>query len=245
MTCLDFENRLNDLLDRRQPELPKELAAHTAHCAACREMQSRLIELQKAVATWSDILPANSMTDVVLRRLQAERDAAPSGFVAQISRQPSRESHAPVHRHSSFHRGTALLSSALALVIALGIGWRISNNVSFAKRQNPAPNPMMVAVMQRPETVTPLNQAGDRQLDVLLHDARNAYAALASQAWQQVATADVLLPSSDVPSPFDRERSVDDVSESLSRPLAPLSRDLREAVDSWFQQIFNSQDPST
>lgn len=244
MTCLDFEHRLNDWLDRRQRDLPEELAAHMTHCAACREMHSRMLQMQSAVTTWRDSLPTTSMSDVVLRRLRPEQDAAASDFTVRPFRPASRESHVPTHRHSPFHRGSALLSSALALVIVIAIGWRVSSNVSFAKRQSPAPNPMLVAVPQRTEAVTPLTQAGDRQLDVLLHDARDAYAALASQAWQQVSTADVLLPSGDVPSPFDREHSTDEVSESLSRPLAPIGRDLREAVDSWFQQIF-SQDPST
>jgi hypothetical protein len=245
MTCLDFENRLNDWLDRRQQVLPDELAAHTAYCAACREMHSRMLQMQRAVTTWRESLPTTSMSDVVLRRLRLEQDAAASDFAVRVSRSVPRESHVPAHRHSPLHRGSALLCSAAALVIVIGIGWRVSSNVSFAKRQNLAPNSMMVAVTQRPEAVTPLNQAGDRQLDVLLHDARDAYAALASQAWQQVSTADVLLPSGDVPSPFDREHSADEVSESLSRPLAPIGRDLRETVDSWFQQIFSNQDPST
>lgn len=245
MTCLDFENRVNNLLDRRQQDLPAELATHVAHCAACREMHSRLTQLQDAVSTWREPLPFTSLADTVLQRMQAEQIAAATTTAVRTSRPESHASHVPSHRHSPLHRGAALLCSALALVIIAGIGLRVSSNVSFVKRQGPSQNLVAVTPTQRPDTVTPVDQAGDRQLDVLLHDARDAYVALASQAWQHVSTADVLLPSGDVPNLFDREGSTDDVSESLSRPLAPLGKELREAVDSWFQQLFNNQDPST
>ncbi len=245
MTCLDFEKRLNDLLDRRQRDLPAELATHIAHCAACHETHSRLNQLQDAVASWRNPLPYTSLADTVLQRMQMEQIAAPPATAVRTSRPESQVSHVPSHRHSPLHRGSALLCSALALVIAAGIGLRVSSNVLFVKRQGPSQNLVAVTPTQRPEVVVPLDQSGDRQLDVLLHDARDAYVALASQAWQQVSTADVLLPSGDVPNPFDREGSTDDVSESLSRPLAPIGKELREAVDSWFQQIFNNQDPST
>ena len=245
MTCLDFENRLNDLLDRRQQDLPAELTTHITHCVACREMHSRLTQLQDAVATWRELLPSTSLADTVLQRMQVEQIAAPTTTAVRISRPESQVAHVPSHRHSPLHRGSALLCSALALVIVAGIGLRVSSNVSFVKRQGPSQNLVAVTPTQRPDTATAVDQAGDRQLDVLLHDARDAYVALASQAWQQVSTADVLLPSGDMPTPFDREGSTDDVSESLSRPLAPLGKELREAVDSWFQQIFNNQDPST
>lgn len=245
MTCLDFENRLNDLLDRRQQDLPAELTTHITHCVACREMHSRSTQLQDAVATWREPLPSTSLADTVLQRMQVEQIATPTTTAFRTSRPESHVSPAPSHRHSPLHRGSALLCSALALVIAAGIGLRVSSNVSFVKRQGPSQNLVAVTPTQRPEAVPAIDQSGDRQLDVLLHDARDAYVALASQAWQQVSTADVLLPSGDVPNPFDREGSTDDVSESLSRPLAPLGKELREAVDSWFQQIFNNQDPST
>lgn len=247
MTCLDFENRLNDLFDRRQKDLPEELVAHMAHCAVCREMQTRLNQLQDAFTSWRVSVPPTPLADAVLQRLQTERDAAASDVVVRKSRPATEALHIPSHRHSPLHRWSAMLLSALALVIMAGIGWRVSSNVLFAKRHGDSANQIAMAPTQRPdpEAVTPLDQAGDRQLDVLLHDARDAYAALASQAWQQVSTTEMLLPSGDVPNPFDRERSTDEVSDSLSRPLAPLGRELRDAVDAWFQQIFNNQDPST
>ncbi|MBC7816771.1 MAG: hypothetical protein IAG10_07780 [Planctomycetaceae bacterium] len=85
----------------------------------------------------------------------------------------------------------------------------------------------------------------DRQLDVLMHDARDAYVALASQAWQDVSTANVLLPSADAATPFNVDESAAGVPETLSLPLAPYGRELRDAVDSWLQQVFQNQDSST
>ena len=122
MTCFDIQNRVQELLDHRQRELPIELAAHMTHCAACHD-------------DWQHLLR--------------------------------------------------------------------------------------------------------------LHDAREAYVALASQAWQQVSAVDLLLPPASIATPFNGDAATQGVSEPLSRPLAPLGEELRDAVDSLFQQVFNSQDSAT
>lgn len=233
MTCLDFENRLQEFFDHRQQELPDELGTHIAHCPACREMQKRFQQLQVAAANWREQSPTIELADVVLRRLLIE-----GNLIISASRSPS-------HRHSPLAGWMALLASALALVVTLGIGWRVSSNVSFAKRQTSSQTQIANTPLKTFEPAIDPAPAGDRQLDVLVHDARDAYAALASQAWQQVSATNVLLPPTDTPNLFGGEGSTDDVSESLSRPLAPLGKELREAVDSWLQQVFNSQDSST
>jgi hypothetical protein len=139
----------------------------------------------------------------------------------------------------------AVLASALALLIAIGIGWQVSGNVLFTNRQNPSQNQFVRTPLKRVEPTRTPDPIGDRQLDVLLHDARDAYAALATQAWQQVSAADMLLLPANTSDSFGIDGSTDEVSESLSRPLAPLGKELREAVDSLIQQVFNSQDSST
>lgn len=240
MTCLDFENRLQECFDLRQQELPDELCTHTAHCPACREMQERFQQLQVGVANWREQSPTVELADAVLRRLQTEHN-----LVISASRSTSDGQRSPSHRHSPLAGWMALLASALALVIAVGIGWRVSSNVSFAKRQTSSQTQIANTPVKRLEPVSDPAPIGDRQLDVLVHDARDAYAALASQAWQQVSATNVLLPPTDTPNLFGGEGSTDGVSESLSRPLAPLGKELREAVDSWLQKVFNSQDSST
>lgn len=240
MTCLDFENRLQEFFDLRRQELPDELCTHIAHCPACQEMQERFQQLQAATVNWRKQSPTVDLADAVLRRLSTERDLIIPG-----SRSTSDGLRSPSHRHSPLAGWMALLASALALVIAVGIGWRVSGNVSFAKRQTSSQTQITHTPVKRLEPVSDPAPTGDRQLDVLVHDARDAYAALASQAWQQVSATNVLLPPTDTPNLFGGEGSTDGVSESLSRPLAPLGKELREAVDSWLQQVFNSQDSST
>lgn len=240
MTCLDFENRLQEYFDLRQQELPDELRTHIAHCSACREMQERFQQLHVAVAKWRVQLPTVDLADSVLQHLPTEHGLATLVF------QSTRDGlHRPGHRHSSLAGWMALLVSALSLVAAIGIGWRVSSNVSFANRQTSSQTQIANAPLKRLEPVSEPPPMGDRQLDVLVLDARDAYAALASQAWQQVSATNVLLPPTDTPNLFGGEGATDGVSESLSRPLAPLGKELREAVDSWLQQVFSSQDSST
>ncbi|HLQ46513.1 MAG TPA: hypothetical protein VK137_17345, partial [Planctomycetaceae bacterium] len=85
----------------------------------------------------------------------------------------------------------------------------------------------------------------ERQLDVLLHDAREAYAALASQALQQVSAANLLLPPAEIATPFRGAEAVNGLPDSLPRPFAPLGHELRQVWDSLIDQVFTSQDSST
>lgn len=217
-------------------------------CSACREMRQQLLQLQNAAANWRSRRPVTvhprpvELADVILQRLQVENCTTSDSAVPLSSRLVSDGLRNPSRPLAGW---TALFAAALALVIATGIGWRVSGNVLFAKR-HASVQVQTAAVPARPsELTTTAASGGDRQLDVLLHDARDAYASLASHAWQQVSTANVLLPPAGAPNPFSDADSANSASESLSRPLAPLGKELREAVDSWLQQVFNSQDSST
>ncbi len=230
MTCLDFENRVQELLDLRQTELPGELSAHATHCAECHKLWGHLQQLQHSVAAWQTWSPTVTLADAVLQRL-------PVDFETTANRQivTTRPACSPL---SGF---VVLLASAATLLIALGIGWRISSNATYANRQ---PSAAALAANHL-VSVTALAPAADRQLDVLLHGARDAYAALASQAWQEVSTTNVLLPPTDSAAPFSGDDPAASVPETLSRPLAPYGRELRDTVDSWLLQVFQNQDSST
>ncbi len=229
MTCLDFENRVHELLDHRQTELPDELSAHAAHCAACHDLWRDLQQLQHAVEAWQAVSPTAALADAVLQRLTVEfKTTADTQIVT------TRPACSPL---TGF---MVLLASAAALLVALGIGWRFSSNATYANRQSSSAT--AVAANQPATSSAPVT---DRQLDVLLHDARDAYVALASQAWQEVSTTNMLLPPADAATPFNVDDPAASVPETLSRPLAPYGRELRDAVDSWLQQVFQNQDSST
>ena len=231
MTCLDFENLAHELLDHRQTELSGELSAHAEHCAACHELWGHLQELQRAVAAWRTVSPTVTFADAVLPRLPVEfKTTANTQIVTTRS------------ACSPWAGFVVLLASAATLLIALGIGWRVSSNATYANRQ---PSTATALAVNHSEMITPSVPATDRQLDVLLHDARNAYVALASQAWQEVTTTNMLLPPADAATPFNGDDSAAGVPETLSRPLEPYGRGLRDAVDSWLLQVFQNQDSST
>lgn len=236
MTCFDFQNRVHELLDRRQRELPNELAAHMTHCVACHDDWQHLLRLHDAAAIRRASLPSPLLADRVLEQLRNE-SGSQTFETARFAISP-RPNVSP-YRDVPLTRLAALLLSALTLLMAVGIGWKISSNVEFAKRQNSSANAVAVAATVSSEFVN------DRQLDVLLHDAREAYVALASQAWQQVSAVDLLLPPANVAVPFNGDAATQGISEPLSRPLAPFGAELRDAVDSLFHQVFNSQDSAT
>lgn len=230
MTCLEFEIRVQELLDLRQTKLPDELSAHAMHCATCHELWGHLQQLQHAVVAWQTWSPTVTLADAVLPRLPVDFETTANTQIVT-----TRPACSPL---SGF---VVLLASAATLLIALGIGWRVSSNATYANRQ---PSAAALAANQS-ESVTALAPAADRQLDVLLHDARDAYAALASQAWQEVSTTNVLLPPTDSATPFSGDAPAASVPETLSRPLAPYGRELKDAVDSWLLQVFQNQDSST
>ena len=229
MTCLDYENRVHELLDHRQTELPDELSAHAAHCATCHELWGHLQQLQHAIEAWQTSSPIAALADAVLQRLPVEFKTTANTQV--VTTRPA---------CSPFAGFVVLVASAATLLIALGIGWRVSSNATYANRQ-----PTSATAVAANQSVTSSVPVTDRQLDVLLHDARDAYVALASQAWQEVSTTNLLLPPADAATPFNVDDSAASVPETLSRPLAPYGRDLRDAVDSWLQQVFQNQDSST
>ncbi|MFM9966519.1 MAG: hypothetical protein ACKV2Q_35525 [Planctomycetaceae bacterium] len=235
MTCLDFENRVHELLDHRQSELPDELSAHAARCAACQKLWGELLQLEHAIAAWQVRTPPSTvaLADTVLLRLPIKSESPADTQI--VTTRPA---------CSPMAGFVVLLASCAALLIALGIGWRVSSNAMFANRQSLSATRTAVAT-NHSESATSAVPVTDRQLDVLLHDARDAYVALASQAWQEVSTADLLLPPTDTSTPFRVDDSAVGVPDSLSVPLAPYGRDLRDAVDSWLQQVFQNQDSAT
>ena len=231
MTCLNFENRVQELLDCRQIELPDDLAAHVVHCSVCHELWRHLQQLEQVIDVWRAPPPSLGLAEVVLQRLPIEFQTTSQ---SQIS--TTRPACSPL---AGF---VVLLASAAALLIAFGIGWRVSSNAAYSNRQTVSTTTLAAKTT---EVLPSSASSTDRQLDVLLHDARDAYFALASQAWQDVTSAHVLLPPPDIAIPFNVDDSTTIAPESLSLPLAPFGREIQDAVDSWLQLFFQNQESST
>lgn len=231
MTCFEFEERLQAQLDRRQSELSAESEAHAAACGACRKLREQFQQIDAAVVVWRNRLPVVDLTESVLQDLEAgQQQIHRAGTLARRTTDGGQEcsSHKPNDSRSGI---AALFVSAIALLVMLTAGWQMSRKTLIARHQS-AP---------RIETaVVPV-----QQLDVLVQDAREAYAALATQALQHASSASFLLLPADAVTPFRGENAVDGVPDSLSRPLAPLGHELRNTFDSLLDRVFTSQDSST
>jgi hypothetical protein len=248
MTCLEFEELLHESHDARNTELAAELLAHVEKCAACREVMVRLRHLEEAAAVWRNRLPGIDVAAAVLHELSANHLAATDSPRIAAPMTAICESHAELRRSSPRAGLVALLASAVALLIMASVGWRISRTVWIAREQSS--NSRTVDVVTK-QTTSPSAggtapvAASERQLDVLLNDARVAYVALASQAWQQASQANLILPPAETAMPLPSDDALDGVPDSLARPLAPLGRELRQAVDSLLDRVFDKQDSST
>lgn len=241
MTCFDFEERLQAQLDLREHRLTEGLAVHAALCGSCRELLAQFQRIETAVADWQDIEPPDDLATAVVVTLKSRVavNIAPP-VVATTGTANEIETLRP--RNPSRSATLALVTSAIALCVMFGVGWHVSGNVQFAQQR--ASNGVTIVANPTTSSAT-VASPNDRQLDVLLHDAREAYAALASQALQHVSTANFLLPSTESTSPFRTNDAMNGLPDSLSRPLSPWGHELRDAFDSLLDRIFTSQDSST
>lgn len=241
MTCFDFEERLQAQLDLREHHLAEDLVVHAELCGSCRELLVQLQRIESAVAGWQDIEPSDHLAIAVVGALKS--NVAVSIVLSVVDMTDTEYEIDTLRQRSvSWPASLALVASAIALCVMFSVGWHVSRNVQFAQQQamngvtittNPTTSPASV--------VSP----NDRQLDVLLHDAREAYSALASQALQHVSTANFLLPPAESTSPFRTNDAMNGLPDSLSRPLSPWGHELRDAFDSLLDRIFTSQDSST
>ena len=248
INCLEFEELLHESHDARKTELAAELLAHVEKCAACRDVMARLRHLDEAAAVWRSRLPGIDVSAAVLHQLNANRlDVTESPMIA-VPTMVTLQSHAEFRRSSSRAGVVALLASAAALLIIASVGWRISRTVSVARQQSSNRPTFIVATEMTTSASTrrtELAAASERRLEVLLNDARVAYVALASQAWQQASQVNLILPPAEAAMPLPSDDVLNGVPDSLARPLSPLGRELRQAVDSLLDRVFDKQDSST
>ncbi len=224
VTCPEIEQRLHEALDSRSAELPTDIQAHAAECATCCQLLADWKRTESAVTAWKIVEPSSGLSDLIVARLHSE-----SGSELVVPR--------PALAMSA--RGSAgaiaAMFAAAALMLMLSIGWHVSRTTTVVRLES---SRTVVANKSRDIVAEP-------DLQNLLHDARDAYAALASEAWQQVSATNGLLPQSNVPQ-LPADDSLRRIPDSLVRPLAPIRTELREAWDSLMDRVFsNSQDSST
>ena len=223
-TCPEFEHRLHETLDSRAAELPADVKAHATECATCCQWLADWKRTDAAIVAWKIVEPPSGLSDRIVARLHSE-----SGPELVVSRPASAM---PAGGSAGV---VAAMCAAAALLLMLSIGWRVSQSASIARQGSSRLN-----VAEKPRDVEL-----EPGLQNLLYDARDAYAALASEAWQQVSAANGLLPPTNVPQ-LPSDDSLRRVPDSLARPLAPIRAELREAWDSLMDRVFsNSQDSST
>jgi hypothetical protein len=248
MNCQFAEQQMQELLDQRTRQLPELLNVHVRKCPRCQSLWKNLTELESNVSAWRPIGPSPQMTDSILQAL-ANQNAAPTlSRPAHDKRlRASQVGSVCSSTRASIFRCVTFCLSVCVLIAAIGIGWRISGNASFTRRTNLSRNTQAIANVVPPPVISSPAVSEDRQLEVLIHDARNAYSALAVLAWQDAAQADLLIPKGDVivPMNVDDAQSIQTIPETLTQPLVPLGRELRNAVDTLWEKITPNQGPST
>ncbi len=252
MTCFDFEECLQTQLDLRVQHHPEELITHAMICGSCRSLLEQLQQIEAATMCWREVDPPVTLANAVVAawksvttiepETQKTRSAQPA--IVPMKTDLISESNALSRKPntSSWAASFAMIASAIAVCVMFAVGGQVSRNTQYAQQR--AANGATVATTHSSSQEEP-TAANERQLDVLLHDAREAYSALASQALQHASTANFLLPPAETTSPFRANDVTNGFPDSLSRPLSPWGHELRDAFDSLLDRIFTSQDSST
>ena len=252
MTCFEFEEHIQTQLDLHVQCFSEELSAHASICGSCHTLLKHLQFIDAVTAQWGEMEPSFDFSAEVIKAYNASTDAE----TASPTTMPIQSMSALNSVATPFSVGldalqrrtamgpalAALVASAVAVSVMFAFGWRTSQNAQLAHQQSTNSN--RVIANQSPPTQLPTGST-ERQLDVLIHDAREAYSALASQALQHVSTANFLLPPTETTSPFRSNDTMNGFPDALSRPLSPWGNEFRDAVDSLFDRIFTSQDSST
>lgn len=127
MKCIDFEHRLNELLDDRlSPQEDAALVGHAENCVDCREMLAAQENLFLGMAALQRRTPWLDIGPRVLDELNATATLA-----APITLPP------PVRRPL---RWLPLLASAAVVLIAVGVGmWIVGRNNRVTEVAQPGP----------------------------------------------------------------------------------------------------------
>lgn len=250
MTCFEFEQFLQEQLDLRRVALTAELHAHLQDCCECQKIVDSMNAVEHAVVAWRTLTPDVDLANQVLQRLADDKtlrsdrsniEVIHSGPAASAFADNIQWTHEPARRNS-ITSVLALSVAALAVLIFTSVAWRSSEQLQMAKLNSNSTPTGVVPLDSSPQLQS--DAAGHQKLDVLIHDTREAYAALVSQARQHVSTAEFLLPSPEGALPFRNERILNDMPNSLA-PLQPWSSELRNKVESWIDQVLTSQGSST
>ncbi len=250
MNCFEFEQILQEQLDLRRVELTAELQAHLQDCCACQKIADSMNAVERSVATWRKLTPDVDLADQVLQRLAIDNALRSDQSSVEVTL-PDRSSSAltdnsqwtrePPQR-TSITSVLALSVAAVAVLIFTSVAWRSSEQLQTAKMKFDAQPTNIASLDSSPQLQSAA--AGQQKLDVLIHDTREAYAALLSQARQHVSTAEFLLPPAEAVLPFRNEKILNDMPNSLA-PLKPWSSELRNKMESWIDQVLTSQGSST
>lgn len=205
MNCVQFEDRLNDLLDeRRDPAADSQLVEHARVCPACRAVQRSYDKLLAAVAALGCPTPSPGLVDRIQRSLeQAPQPAAPGAVGAGRS------------------LAWFALAASILLLVALGIGrWPVGRPTPVV------PGPVAVAPQPVQPTESPAPTSSPEP---------SAVAQAAQQTGAHLADVLLLIPGvtppAAAPSAEGQTGSSGNWLNQMASGLAPLTRSTTEALD--------------
>ena len=145
MTCIDFQNQLQAMIESRVMDDREALASHAESCKSCRETWEQHAILEAVIPAWKAQVPQVDLADKVMLSLLSR-----TGTVQQHAATSSNNTARPTQRRGSFG---IVMTAAACLFLAAQLALRSRDN-SAERITTSQPN----EVQQSP------NQSGDESL---------------------------------------------------------------------------------
>jgi hypothetical protein len=252
ISCTEFNERLAEAVERREPADTPVLREHAGTCAECQAAWLDALIVDRALVQWKKPVATEGLTERILAHVAAQSVAslASTAPVTSMTAGASQSTSRP--RRRILFAGMALTAAAVCVCAILFVP-------RPAQVPQVAENPPQVVPIPRTaehaqsavlaQTTVPKQKsppASDTPVELLVADAGSAYLHLAGDAAKAVTGASVLVPSADengysADTPKEEKRWVDDMRQEI----APVTHQLSHAFEFLIDAVPAKQVPAT